>query len=275
MTPPRGRRAQAESIRRQLGPRDWDVLEDLARVRLLTGRQVQRLHVHEGSGLTQARRSRALLQRLYDLRLVHRMERRVGGIRAGSAGYTYALASLGQHLTTGHGPAGGKRRRKPWDPSHWFVDHVLAVSELYVRLREAERDGEPKIVLDAFDAEPAAWRWWTGPAGERLVLKPDAFVAVLTEEFEHRWLVERDLGTESLPVIRRKAEAYVAYWRSGFEQSREGLFPKVLFIADTNARVVSMLDVLTRLDAEAWQLFQVTDAAQAAPIIAGRSPPSR
>ena len=277
MTPPRVRRTRAAKVAGALGPRDWAVLEDLARVRLLTTAQVRRLHVHEGSALTEARRSRALLQRLHDLAVIHRLGRRVGGLRAGSQGFTYGLSTLGQRLTSDRGPAGGIRKRKPWEPSSVFVDHVLAVSELYVRLREVEVDTgreDRAVKLDIFDAEPACWRWWVGAAGERLVLKPDAFVSVLTSEFEYRTFVEVDRATESLPVVRRKAEVYVDYWRSGTEQAEEGLFPRVLFVVPTTKRLEAVVSVLSRLDPETWQLFQVVSEAQAAAAMTGRLPPA-
>jgi len=51
--------------------------------------------------------------------------------------------------------------------------HLLAVSELYVQLREAARSNVLEL-LD-FDAEPTCWRG--SRDGPRLVtLKPDAFV---------------------------------------------------------------------------------------------------
>ncbi len=250
-----------------LSEREWAILHDLARVRLLTGRHVQRLHVHEGSPLTQARRARSTLQRLNDLGLVHRLERRIGGVYAGSSGFVYGLASKGQRLVSGVGPAGGRRLRKPWEPSSSFTNHVLDVSELYVSLREVERRGE--LQLHTFDAEPAGWRWWTGGHGERLLLKPDAFTVVRTGELEHRRFVEVDRSTESLSVIRRKAEGFVAYYESGHEQQRFGIFPKVLFVVLSGKRCEQVGDVLSRLSAEYWRLFQVVTTEQAVWALSG------
>ena len=77
---------RAARLRARLGERDLAVLASLATLRLLTGKQLQRLHVTDGSPLTRARRARALLQRLTELRLVVRLDRRIGGIRARSDG---------------------------------------------------------------------------------------------------------------------------------------------------------------------------------------------
>lgn len=238
-----------------LSERDLAVLADLARVRLLTGRFVERLQLSEGSPLTRARRTRSLLQRLNDMGLVTRMERQVGGVRAGSSGFVYALAANGQRLTTGHGPVGGVRRRRPWEPARLFVDHILAVSEVFVDLREAER--EQRIELLAFEAEPACWRHWHGQSNEALILKPDAFTVIGSGDFEHSWFVEVDLGTESRSVIKRKAMVYAHYWRSGEEQRQRGLFPRVLWLTDTERRRDDLTEALASLDPELWQLFQV------------------
>ncbi|MEJ7743096.1 MAG: hypothetical protein WKF73_11400 [Nocardioidaceae bacterium] len=65
---------RAARLRARLGERDLAVLGSLATLRLLTGKQLQRLHVTDGSPLTRARRARALLQRLTELRLVVRLD---------------------------------------------------------------------------------------------------------------------------------------------------------------------------------------------------------
>jgi hypothetical protein len=259
MTPPR--RGRLEQIRRTLSQRDWQLLGDLDRVRLLSAQQIQRLHVSDGSPLTQARRSRALTQRLHDLGLVTRLERRVGGVHAGSAGFIYGLATKGQRLVGGVGPAGGRRLRRPWEPSTFFTDHILAVSELYVGLRELQ--AREQIDELAFQAEPACWRSWNGIGGERLIIKPDAFVRFGQGDYEFVFFVELDRSTQSSNVIRRKAQVYVDYYRSGIEQERRGLFPRVLFVTLDERRSNQIVETLGKLDPDTWQLFQVRSADEA------------
>lgn len=254
MTPPRGR-GRLDRFREQLSERDLAVLADLARLRLLTGGQLQRLHVHDGSEKTRARRTRSVLERLYGLRLLHRLGRQIGGVRAGSSGYVYALAPRGRRLLGGRGPAGGTRLRKVWDTSDLFTAHILAVSELCVRLRESARSAAGELLT--FDAEPACWRWWLDANGTRVALKPDAFVVMADNDFEYRTFVEIDCATETRPTLRRKAEAYLAYWHAGVEQQRAGVFPKVIWQAPTPARGERISEVLAGLEAQYWQLFQV------------------
>lgn len=263
-----------EEIRANLSERDLRILSDLARVRLLTGRLIQQLHFKDGSPLTSARKSRSTLQRLSEIGVVTRLERRIGGVRAGSSGYLYGLSARGQRVMDVDGPAGGTRRRKPWEPSRWFVEHILAVSQLYVELRSAERRG--RVELLSFDAEPAAWRTWKGLGGDAKVLKPDAYVELATHsregEYEHLSFVEVDRSTESLSVIKRKALVYVDYWRSGAEQRRAGsdaTFPEVVWLADTAKRAEQITDVLARLDPDTWQLFRVGTINHGAGLLTG------
>jgi hypothetical protein len=167
------------------------------------------------------------------------------------------------------GPAGGRRRR-PWEGSTIFFDHVLAVSELYVRSKEAERADELELLQ--FDAEPACWRYWTDASGARLVLKPDAFVVTAIGELVFPTFVEVDLSTESRTVIRRKAETYAAYWRSGVEQAATDVFPRVTWLVPNEHRLEQVVDALGRLPADTWRLFQVATHEQATAHLVGEPP---
>jgi len=214
------------------------------------------------------------MERLNDLELVSRLERRVGGMRSGSAGFTYALSAVGQRLITGRGPAGGVRLRRYWEPSRPFVDHLLGVSELYVKLRELEGTDEQIELLD-FEAEPVAWRSWWGAGGERRTIRPDAFVAVGDGRDEVVSFVELDLATESQRIIAKKAEQYLTYWHSGEEQRRLGVFPKVVFVVPDEHRAAAITGTLSKLEPESWQLFQVVRQEVAAEALAGRPPPGQ
>ena len=253
-----------------LTERDRAILDDLARVRLLTGRHVQRLHFDDGSPLTQARRTRSVLQRLTNHGLLHRFERRIGGVHAGSSGHLYGLGAKGQRLVGTTGPSGGRRRRRPWEGSTMFFDHMLAVSEIYVRLREAERLGQLELLQ--FDAEPAAWRRWNDETGSQLILKPDAFVFTAKADLAFPTFVEVDRATESRTVIRRKAETYVAYWLTGIEQAKGEVFPRVCWVVPNEHRLEQIVDALGRLSPDAWQLFQVTELEHATDHLVGEPP---
>src|SRR5262245_2204849 len=81
-----------------LGARDWAILTDVARLRVLTGRQIERLHFAQLGGMHRDRTRRRVLERLVALQLLATLERRIGGVRAGSAGLMYVLGPAGQRL---------------------------------------------------------------------------------------------------------------------------------------------------------------------------------
>ncbi|MGH2769520.1 MAG: replication-relaxation family protein [Actinomycetota bacterium] len=256
-----------EAVRERLGERDWLVLKDVARVRVLSTSQVERLHFVGGSSLSNARQCRKALARLSDWCCLTRLDRRVGGVRAGSASYLYTLGVVGQRLLTERGPAGGRRLRYPWEPSWPYVAHLLEVSELYVRLRETERV-EPGLELLGYQAEPACWRRFWGASGSQ-VIKPDAFVRLGREEYEDRFFVEVDRGTESPRTLECQVRVYCQYWASGQEQVRSGVFPRVLWLVPDERRKALLVEVLASLPAESWQLFQVATADRAVEAITG------
>jgi len=86
--------AGLERLRRELSPRDWAVLQDVDRCRLMTGRQLQALHV--GQGETAARAARRLLARLSRHGLLARLERQVGKLEQREAELHERLA---EHAT--------------------------------------------------------------------------------------------------------------------------------------------------------------------------------
>lgn len=249
----RGAQGRAAGLRARLGERDLAVLQSLERCRLLRGDQLQRLHIPDGSPLTRSRRTRSLMQRLHELDLVVRLPRIVGGVRAGSSGNIYGLSGLGLAVLDVAGTSG--RRRRVWDAKPYFQDHVLAVAELYVRLVEIQGAGDAELLT--FDGEPACWRRFTDSSGETTILKPDAYVRLGVGEFERSAFVEVDMASESLPTIQRKCRAFIAYWRTGLEQQREGVFPLVLWLVPDDQRRLRLVDVMGRLATEAQALFRV------------------
>jgi hypothetical protein len=253
-----------------LSGRDRAILRSLADFRLMTGRQLQRLYVDSANPVTAARRMRAVMRRLSELRAVVRLDRRVGGIRAGSEGYVYGLSGLGHAVLALDGDP-RRRGRTIWETTPAFQDHVLAIAELYVALRGLHRAGNVELL--AFEPEPRAWRSFPGPSGARLPVKPDAFVAVGVGDLEQRAFIEMDLGTESLPTIRRKCRRYLDYWRSGAEQQRHGVFPRVWWLVTQERRRRRLAEVIAEHRADEQCLFAVAPAEQAPWLLAGLSGP--
>jgi len=117
----------------QLSDRDRQVLELVARFRTMSGSQLRDLYWPEGAPQTRARLARRGLARLASQDLLTPLARRVGGVRAGSAGYCFALGPAGQRLL------GDGRPRRPVTPGARHLAHTLAVAQLYVDLVLAHR----------------------------------------------------------------------------------------------------------------------------------------
>jgi hypothetical protein len=185
--------------------------------------------------------------------LVTRLDRVVGGRRAGSAGFLYSLGVAGLRLLVvgQNGPV-----RRPSTPGAPFVAHALAVTELAVRLREAERQGGFQI-LD-FQAEPQCWRKHPGPGGGSEICKPDAYVRLANGTFEDSFFIEVDRSTENISTLTRKLDAYRRYWSNGIEQAKHGVFPRVIWLVPNERRHQVVVDACNRQPADAWQLHQVT-----------------
>ena len=254
------------SRRTVLSERDLAVLRLLLRFRLLTTTQLQRLLMTDGSVLTRARRMRSVLQRLRRLSVISQLDRHIGGIRAGSEGTVYRLTGRGLAVLARRD--GVERRRIGGEPGERFVRHVLAVSELYIRLDEHVRETADELV--AFDAEPLSWRSYTSPYGGITTLRPDAFVRTASGDFEHASFVEVDLSTESLTTVARKCHSYIAYWRSGNEQHHLGTFPRVVWATISSARAQRIAATIGRLAPEAQQLFAVTTLETAGAVFLGQ-----
>jgi hypothetical protein len=248
----------------QIGPRERAAVEAVAKVGMASHEQVGRLVGFSPGNATPestARSLRRLLARLCELELLARCERRVGGVRAGSAGYVYYLGPDGSALVSywqGQGFTRGKRRP---EPGIRHMAHSLSVTELYVQLVEATRNQGASLV--EFEFEPECWRVYGESFGGETILKPDAFVCIASSEYEDRFFIEVDLGTESKATIERKLRAYIRYFETGEEQDRRRVFPRVMFIVESESRKEMLVDAAARLDADYWALFTITTTERA------------
>lgn len=243
-----------DQIRNNLTERDRQIISSLARIRVATSGQLESLHFQ---GVAQ-RRARRRLAVLTERRVLARLPRAIGGPRAGSSGHVYTLDVAGQRLAD---LVTDRRPGRPWALGGSFLGHSLAVTEVYTRLALAQRAGSLRVVR--FGAEPASWRTFFGPGGARVVLKPDAYAVVGVSGWEDHWFIEVDLGTEHAPTIARKCSVYRDYRRSGGEQARHDVFPRVLWLVPDEHRVKVLRRVLDRLPSSTREMFDVAllDAA--------------
>jgi hypothetical protein len=261
------RERRLASLATTLSERDLAIVGDVARLRFLTAGQLSRLHFAAiPKPLTRIRRVQRSLGRLVERGVLIRCQRRVGGGRSGSASFTYAPAAEGIRLASYLAGSGIPRPRVA-EPGTWFIEHTVAVNDVYVQVVEAERSGAVEL-LD-YQAEPDCWRTFLDPIGRDVHLRPDAFVALGMAELEQRSFVEVDRGTEGSAALRRKLGTYVDYWHSNAEQQRHGVFPRVVWQVGEQRRAGVLHALIEELPAGAQQLFVVTLAAGTVRRLAG------
>jgi hypothetical protein len=124
------------------------------------------------------------------------------------------------------------------------------------------------MTLVTFDAEPTCWRPYVGPGGTRLTLKPDALIVMQLDDYEDRYFIEVDCGTEPGPRLTAKARIYIRYWQTGREQANTNVFPYVMWVVPNERRAAFLIDTLASLPPEYWQLFLVATSEEAIKRIA-------
>jgi Replication-relaxation len=183
-----------------------------------------------------------------------RLDRVIGGVRAGSTGWVYSLGPAGQRLIQlDANQRGTARIRKPWTPSTMFLRHSLDVAEVYVQLVEAARRRD--FTLTTFETEPACW--W--PDGLGSWLKPDALVVLSTAAYDELVWLEIDRGTESLPTMKRKLTAYTDFVRRG-QLGPSDVTPHVVISTPTERRRDALRVIAEAID-PTGDIFQVCQFA--------------
>lgn len=253
---------QLEELWTRLSERDLGILRSVARLQFVSSPLLQRLHfgLDEHTPLGAARTTRRVLERLTKQRLLIRLDRTIGGVRAGSSGHIYALGPVGARLVQRERP-----RPRFREPSTTFLRHRLAIAELYVEIVEQARAG--RFELLAHETEPACWRRYATLGGEVGILKSDLRLTLGVGDYETHWFIEVDLGTEHLPALLRKCRQYEAAFLAGDEQRACGLFPRVLFLMSSPERVEALTLAIAR-EPDLPRLFVVRRAERAIETLA-------
>lgn len=265
--PVRVRLAHVEWVAERLSDRDLAIIATVNQLRLATASQLERLHFAELSDGSRARNRRRVLSRLADWRVLAPLERRIGGVRAGSSGLVVALDSAGQAVLRLTANDSDQAVRRPYVPSFALLRHTLAVSELYVKLVEQCRLEGFKV--DEFQTEPECW--WPNMLGGWL--KPDAYVGMSTADYSYTWWLEQDMGTEHLPTVRRKLLAYLDFVERG-QLGPGSVVPRVLVSTTTVQRRDVIRLMVQQLPEPASSLFVIGAEREATQLIlASLQPP--
>jgi hypothetical protein len=253
-----GRRGLA-AVRASLSARDWDVLRVVEQHRYLATKQIEVFAFHDhATALTGARVCRRVLRRLAALRVLTALERRIGGVRAGSASYVWHVGPVGARLLREHAD---RPRRRQREPGSLFLHHCLAVADAHLALIQAHRARQLEL-LDVH-TEPQCWRRFMGLGGARLVLQPDLYVVTTDpadQDFVNCWFIEIDRGTEHPARLLRKCERYEAYRATGAAQSDGDSFPLVVWVMSTPQSVERLATAIAqdrRLDHRLYRVITV------------------
>jgi len=259
---------QLRQLTARLSPRDEAVLKTVSDLRFVSGAQLSRWHYWQTpDAAANARIARRALLRLVRLGALARLPRPVGGVRAGSAGFVYYLTIGGQRLAIERGWQRAHRARQVREPGQLFVRHALAVAELQLQLVEGDRAGRFELLELA--AEPSCWRSNDGLGSQPIRLKPDSYARLGLGSYEDSYFFEIDRGTEGSRAIENQLDAYVSYWQSGREQAEHGVFPSVLWLAETAQRVDVIRAVVASQPAAARNLFAVELFEHVLDVVAG------
>ena len=254
--------ARIQDVRSRLSERDLSIIQTLGMVAVANSQQLETLHFDNLSVSSRARQRSNVLNRLTNWKVLGRLPRRIGGVRAGSSGYIFALDLLGQRLL------GRRTVRKPPSQSWSYLNHFLAITDLFVSVVESERNGQ--LGLLRFTPEPHCWNLIEGEVG----LRPDAIVSVkptIGDWIDH-WAVEVDRATERPIRLREKLLHYHQAYQTGSILKGTSVFPKVLLTVPDEARLEECLRVLERLPVEAAELVVLVLHGQATQVLASGGP---
>ncbi|WP_237075736.1 replication-relaxation family protein [Mycobacteroides abscessus] len=254
-----------------MSERDIAILRSVAEHHFMTTSQIQAIHFGNHAPEVGARLARRTLARLRRHRLLAALDRRIGGVRAGSAGIVHHLDRTGHRLLFDDAD---RRTRGFREPSHRFIDHHLAVAETHVTLIRADRKHDIELAECAI--EPVSWRRFTGTGSAQLSVKADLYVenvAIPGSDLVTAWFLEIDLGTEGISTLLKKCRDYETYRRSGIEQDRHGSFPLVIWSmthhdpAKAQRRRIAFNDAIATDRTLTNELFRIVAPEQLLPLI--------
>jgi len=227
-----------EELTRSLSARDRYILDSLKKCRYLTTLQIAQLYCGQSVNRRSAvRAANRCLTKLKNSGLICALERRIGGVRAGSGSYIWTLTSGGFRLLCLE--SGAKQSRKQFrEPSLHFLEHTLIISEAYLQMNQICTTHQ--MTLSRVQFEPDCWRQYSARNGKTVILKPDLYVVTRGGGYEDCWFLEIDRATETPERVVDKCERYIQYLRTGAEQKQRGVFPYVVWIVPDEKRKHSL-----------------------------------
>jgi hypothetical protein len=136
-----------------LSERDKATLRSLEACRYLQTGHIARLHFSDSVSPTAAlRAANRAMSKFRSLGVAETLERRIGGVRAGSKSLVWTLTGSGVNLLHLKDVERAPRKHSH-EPTFYLLEHILAVSETYTRLVEICR--EHGLQLTKTEMEPS------------------------------------------------------------------------------------------------------------------------
>ena len=205
----------------QLNPKQREILTLVSRFGQASTKQIKTA-VYPGQPFDPQRRA---VDELLKYKLLARVNQRLpGGARGGSQMHVYQLGAEGRKLYYS-----GRR-----GVSTVVNNHSLAILDVYLLLKEAERDKQLKIFNYA--TEPDSHLTLGG-----VELKPDMYidVGVRATNLRRACFLEIDLGTERQKQVLEQATAYKLAYQSRGDYPLD-VYPTVLFLASSAERATEI-----------------------------------
>jgi len=227
-------RAYATEVMGKLTERDKKIILCVYEQRFLRLDQLQRLFFKS------IRATQRRLKTLYELRFLSRT-RLAKTFGEGTSQYVYSLDEAGAYFIASQrkierGDLRWKKKRNLVELM--FLEHTLAVNEIYVRLKEAEKDQECKLLEWVSEREFQGYFW--KDIGK---IRPDAYFKLevcdptLGEPITYDYFVEVDLGTMRLKSFAAKIQKYVELFLSEEYRSWFTFYPTILIVSSTEQRL--------------------------------------
>ncbi len=248
-----------------LEDRDRELMQLIRRFRFMRTDQLCKIFFSKPEGTERAKLSRTTrcLHRLEKWGVLSHLPRRVRPNRGGTYGLVWRLTETGIRVLN-LGRTGAKRQR-PYEPSETFLEHTLAVADIYTDIVTLCQSRDYLNILDERIESEAAktFRYPDSPfvINKEIKVWPDLYVKLQNRDEKgdtvtDRWFIEVDRGTERSKELKEKCERYVIYCKSGRTKKDYGSNPSTLFVVP-NERRKEQITAIAKEATEYKKMFYV------------------
>lgn len=286
------------ALRERLTPRDMQIISFIEQAHCAFTHQLTRLFFTSASTEQAASKAcRRNMQKLLEYKLVNKLDRKIGGYRAGSNANIWYLTDAGYKLLDLEDPDTPLKRRRFLEPSAITLRHRLTSVECYIQMVELERKvqlggkvqpggeaqlekvqsagkaqaeeaGDDDIIssttsfnIRKVEFEPKSWKQYLYD-NKNKYLRPDLFMSIEKDGYEYLYFIEIDLASESMTDIIRQCESYHDCYNSRAMQNEYDIFPIVLWIVPDEKRKERFVKVLKEQYERTNHLFTIITAEE-------------